>query len=85
MWGKPVGFWVENYRLPEEWECWNCEAVNITPDGPWTPAASVRRPKGVSKSPEDSWAMSGHAGHPRAGRRRKCLFLIRACQELLGG
>jgi hypothetical protein len=32
VWGRPIGFWTERYRLPEEWECWNCDAINITPD-----------------------------------------------------
>ncbi|MFK0113957.1 hypothetical protein [Streptomyces sp. NPDC091217] len=32
VWGKPVGFWTEKYRLPAEWSCWNCEAINITPE-----------------------------------------------------
>jgi hypothetical protein len=32
VWGKPIGFWTEKFRLPEEWECWNCGATNITPD-----------------------------------------------------
>ncbi|WP_406380784.1 hypothetical protein [Streptomyces sp. NBC_01618] len=32
VYGRPVGFWVERYRLPGEWECWNCGATNTTPD-----------------------------------------------------
>lgn len=32
VWGKPRGFWTEWYELPEEWECWNCGAINSTPD-----------------------------------------------------
>ncbi|MGW6926507.1 hypothetical protein ACWGA9_35485 [Streptomyces sp. NPDC054950] len=38
VYGKPTGFWQELYRLPEEWDCWNCGAINITPHPPWTPA-----------------------------------------------
>lgn len=38
LWGKPAGFWTEQYRVPERWHCWNCRAVNITHDPPWTPA-----------------------------------------------
>ncbi|MFE7113583.1 hypothetical protein ACFU98_46415 [Streptomyces sp. NPDC057575] len=38
VYGKPAGFWTEQYRLPEEWDCWNCGAVNVTPDPPWTEA-----------------------------------------------
>jgi len=32
IWGKPCGFWTEQYRLPAEWDCWYCGATNITPD-----------------------------------------------------
>lgn len=32
VWGRPVGFWTERYRLPAEWDCFNCDATNITPD-----------------------------------------------------
>lgn len=38
VWGEPKGFWRELYRLPEDWDCWNCGAINATPDPPWTPA-----------------------------------------------
>ncbi|MFJ3635876.1 hypothetical protein [Streptomyces sp. NPDC090112] len=39
VWGKPRGFWTELYELPDEWDCWWCEATNTTPPPPWTPAA----------------------------------------------
>jgi hypothetical protein len=32
VYGKPAGFWTEQYRLPEEWDCWNCGGLNYTPD-----------------------------------------------------
>jgi hypothetical protein len=32
VWGKPRGFWDTWYQLPGEWNCWNCDAINITPD-----------------------------------------------------
>ncbi|WP_309049975.1 hypothetical protein [Streptomyces sp.] len=32
VYGKPTGFWTERYNLPTEWECWNCGAINITPE-----------------------------------------------------
>lgn len=30
--GKPTGLWSELYKLPDEWDCWNCGAINSTPD-----------------------------------------------------
>ncbi|GGY10141.1 hypothetical protein GCM10010358_73360 [Streptomyces minutiscleroticus] len=31
--GRPKGFWTTtHYELPGEWTCWNCEALNRTPD-----------------------------------------------------
>ena len=32
VWGKPKGFWVELYELPDEWNCWRCDGLNYTPD-----------------------------------------------------
>lgn len=37
--GKQVGWWADKWRLPAEAECWNCGAINETPDPPWTEAA----------------------------------------------
>ncbi|MFG2540639.1 hypothetical protein ACGFU4_35915 [Streptomyces sp. NPDC048511] len=38
VWGKPVGFWTEQYRMPADFDCWWCDGNNITPPPPWTPA-----------------------------------------------
>lgn len=38
VWGKPAGFWSELYRVPDEWDCWNCDGTNITHEPPWEPA-----------------------------------------------
>lgn len=38
VYGKPAGFWTAQYRVVDEWDCWNCGATNITPDPPWTEA-----------------------------------------------
>ncbi|GAA4784981.1 hypothetical protein [Streptomyces sp. NPDC047999] len=39
VWGKPKGFWVELFEVPDEQDCWNCGATDETPDPPWTPAS----------------------------------------------
>lgn len=38
VWGKPAGFWSELYRVPDEWDCWDCGGTNITHEPPWEPA-----------------------------------------------
>ncbi|MFM9373240.1 hypothetical protein [Streptomyces sp. Da 82-17] len=39
VWGEPVAsWWTDKYELPDEWECFYCEGVNVTPPPPWTPA-----------------------------------------------
>jgi hypothetical protein len=31
--GEPIAsFWTQRYRLPGDWRCWRCRALNTTPD-----------------------------------------------------
>ncbi|SOD67079.1 hypothetical protein SAMN06297387_12855 [Streptomyces zhaozhouensis] len=33
IWGKKVAsFWHDKYRLPPDFECWNCGAINDLTD-----------------------------------------------------
>ncbi|WP_187767440.1 hypothetical protein [Streptomyces cacaoi] len=32
VYGKRRGFWTKWYELPSEWTCWQCGAINLTPD-----------------------------------------------------
>lgn len=36
--GKQVGFWVDKWEIPSEWDCRFCDGLNYTPDPPWTEA-----------------------------------------------
>lgn len=36
--GKQVGFWVDKWEVPSEWDCRFCDGLNYTPDPPWTEA-----------------------------------------------
>lgn len=32
IWGEHYnGWWTDKYRLPEQWHCWCCNALNTTP------------------------------------------------------
>jgi hypothetical protein len=36
--GKQVGWWVDKWEVPSEWDCHNCDGSNTTPYPPWTKA-----------------------------------------------
>lgn len=39
VWGEPVvSWWAQKYRVPDEFECWNCGGESTSPPPPWTPA-----------------------------------------------
>ncbi|MFF9490257.1 hypothetical protein [Streptomyces sp. NPDC014676] len=39
VWGEPVvSWWTQKYRVPDEFECWNCGGESTSPPPPWTPA-----------------------------------------------
>ncbi|MFE1882050.1 hypothetical protein [Streptomyces diastatochromogenes] len=36
--GRQVGFWVDRWEIPLEWDCRFCDGLNYIPDPPWTEA-----------------------------------------------